>query len=103
MSSHWIFKWYFVKFIITNPSQIPTPYSFYVDLNSCYGGNTVFSQNILGGGPSINLSGYSVPYTIDTPADQPILVKQRKSGAYAPPNDTLFVPAGTTRTYIMTY
>lgn len=47
----------FVKLIITNASQIPGSYSFTSDFNSCYGGNTVFSQKIQGGGASINWSG----------------------------------------------
>ena len=93
----------FVKIVVTNPSQVPSPYAYYVDFNSCYGGNTVFSQAILGGGPSVNLSGLSAPYLIAIPADQPILVKQRKNGGYISPSDTLIVPTGTTRTYTLTY
>lgn len=93
----------FIKFVVTNPSQIPTAYSYHVDLSSCYGGNTIFSRNIMGGGASINLSGLSTPYIIDAPADQRILVKQRKNGSYISFGDTLVVPSGTTQTYTLTY
>ncbi|MCI1188960.1 carboxypeptidase-like regulatory domain-containing protein [Hymenobacter sp. DH14] len=92
-----------INFVVTNPSQIPTSYSYYVDFSSCYGGNTVFSRNIMGGGASINLSGLPTPYIIDAPADQRILVRQRKNGSYIAFGDTIFVPSGTTQTYTLTY
>lgn len=93
----------FVKFVVTNPSQIPGPYSYYADLSTCYGGNTVFSQNILGGGLTANCFGISTSPAYDMAADQPILVRQRKSGGYTVPNDTIIIPAGTTKTYTLTY
>lgn len=93
----------FIKIVVANPSQVPTAYSYYVDFNSCYGGNTIFSQNIMGGGASINLSGLPPPYVIDVPADQRVLVRQRKNGRYIPFGDTLVVPSGTTQTYTLTY
>lgn len=92
----------FVTFIVTNPNQIPTNFSYYVDLNSCYGTNLVFSSNILGGGVSLSCYGLVPPYnTVEVAGNQPILLKQRKSRVA--PNDTLLIAAGTTRTYLLTY
>ncbi|OGX80890.1 hypothetical protein BEN47_06470 [Hymenobacter lapidarius] len=92
----------FIRFEVTNPSQIPGPYSYHADLNSCHGGNTVFSSSIRGGGVVVNCSGLSTT-PIETAGDQPILVRQRKNGSYVAPNDTIFIPAGTTLTYRLTY
>ena len=93
----------FIKFFTTNPSQIPDPYSYNVDLSSCYGSNTVFSNNIRGGGVSVAAFGLSTTSVFEVAGDQPILVRQRKNYAYVPRNDTLFIPAGTTKTYALTY
>ena len=92
----------FIKLVITNPGAVPGPYSYYADISSCYGGNTVFSQNVQGGGPVINCSG--LPATpIEIAGDQPIIRRQRKNGAYVATHDTLFVPAGTTQTHALTF
>lgn len=91
----------FVQFIVTNPSLIPASYSYYVDLNSCYGTNMIFSSNILGGGATFSCYGLNTPYRLEVAADQPILLKQRKNKVI--PDDTLFVAAGTTQTYTLTY
>lgn len=92
----------FIKFEVTNPSQIPGPYSYYVNLNSCHGGNTVFSSEVRGGGAVINCFGLSTA-PLETAGDQPVLVRQAKNGSYVAPNDTIFIPAGTTQTYRLTY
>ena len=94
----------FIKFVVTNISQIPGPYSYYAGLSSCYGGNTVFNQDSSnGGGLTINCAGTSTSPVYDIAGDQPILVRQRKNRGYTTPNDIITIPAGTTRTHTLTY
>ena len=93
----------FIRLVLTNPSQLPNSFSYYIDLSSCYGGNTVFGPNTLGGGAVINGSSLNPSSTFEVAGDQPVLLRQRKSAGTAPPADTLIIPAGTTRTYTVTY
>ena len=95
----------FIKLAITNPNQVPKLGAYMSDFNSCYGENTVFSQNIRGGGAVIDWFSLPSQNPLDMPGDQSILVRHYKNTTNGLPSSTdiIFIPAGTTRTYTVTY
>ncbi len=90
-----------VKFVVPNASQLPTPVTYSISLTSCYGENTTFSQNSMMSGSSTGFSSDTSPYTIDTFADQPVLLKLQKNNVPITPGEILIIPAGTTLTYTL--
>lgn len=96
----------YVRLAITNQSQIAGGSEQYLSMfNSCYGFNTVFSKEIQGGGPSISWLGWADETPVSIPGDQPINVSNYKvkNGVTTISNDSIFVAAGTTQNYTVTY
>ncbi|WP_426060812.1 hypothetical protein [Hymenobacter sp. B1770] len=95
----------FAKLVVTNSTQIPGLGAYISDFNSCYGRNTTFSQSIRGGGSVIDWFGLPSQNPLEMPGDQPILVRHFKNTNNGRPSatDTIFIPAGATRTYTVTY
>lgn len=96
----------YVRLAITNPSQIAANAGqFSSDFNSCYGFNTVFSREIQGGGAAITWPGWADEPPLSIPGDQPIIVRHYKvkNGVRTFSNDSIFVAAGTTQNYTVTY
>lgn len=94
----------FVRLAITNPAAIPR-YAYMSDFNTCYGLNTNFSRQIQGGGPVVFWDGLPTENPLPVAGDQPILVKgyKKKNGTTEYSTDSLFIPAGTTYSYSVTF
>ncbi|RSK44061.1 hypothetical protein [Hymenobacter rigui] len=94
----------YVRLAITNPTDV-TLYAFMSDFNTPYGLNTTFSRKIQGGGPVIFWDGLPAENPLPVAGDQPILVKgyKKKNGLTEYTTDSLFIPAGTTATYSVTF
>ena len=96
----------YVRLAITNQNQIATGGGQYMSMfNSCYGFNTVFSREIQGGGPSISWYGWADETPVPIPGDQPVIVRnfKVKNGLTTINQDSIFVAAGTTQNYTVTY
>ena len=96
----------YIKFAITNQSQLITEKGqFFSDFNNCYGFNTRFNQQILGGGPVIFWNSLPSQNPLPIAGDQSILIKNHKTrnGVLTVTTDSLFIPAGTTSNFTVTY
>ncbi|GAA4393214.1 hypothetical protein GCM10023186_44570 [Hymenobacter koreensis] len=96
----------FVRLVLTNPDQLPAGPSYLMTcFYSCYGTNLVFSRTILGGGACVGWNRSAAETTLPLPGDQPMMLEPFIHGNSAGVRqlDSLFVPAGTTRTYFITY
>lgn len=96
----------YVNLIITNQDQlIADRGQFTSSFNSCYGFNSVFNRNIQGGGAGISWNGLPTANPMPISGDQPILVRsyKTKNGVQTFSTDSLFIPAGTTQNYTVTY
>lgn len=95
----------YLKLVVSNPSQIPNHGAFLSDFNNCYGGNTVYSTKIGGGGPVVFWDTLPLQNPMEVSGDQPILIRHHRyiSGLLTHTTDSIFIPAGTTRTYTATY
>ncbi len=96
----------YVRLSITNQAQLIADKGQYLsDFNTCYGLNNVFSRGIQGGGSAINWDGLPSENPLAVAGDQPVLVKsyKTKNGVQTFSTDSLFIPAGTTQTYTVTY
>ncbi|RTQ44706.1 hypothetical protein EJV47_27320 [Hymenobacter gummosus] len=78
--------------------------SFFTEFGSCYGFNTTFRRDILGGGSVLFWYGTGSPErTLPIPADQPLMLRISRNSAGRATADSVFVPAGTTRTFPLVY
>lgn len=96
----------YLRLAITNQSElIADKGQFLTDFNSCYGQNSVFHPNIQGGGAVVFWNGLPSKNPIPLAGDQPIIVRnyKTKQGINTVSRDSLFIPAGTTQTYTVTY
>lgn len=98
----------YVRLAITNQNQLlaAKPNGEYLsDFNTCYGFNNVFSKNIQGGGPVIFWDDLPSENPVPIAGDQPVMVIgfKTKDGVTTYSTDSLFVAAGTTKTYTVTY
>jgi hypothetical protein len=96
----------YVRLSITNQPQLIADKGQYLStFNTCYGLNNVFSRAIQGGGAAINWDGLPSENPLAVAGDQPVLVKsyKTKNGVLKFSTDSLFIPAGTTQTYTVTY
>ncbi|MGI4870636.1 MAG: hypothetical protein ACRYFX_05590 [Janthinobacterium lividum] len=94
----------YVRLAITNPGQI-TRFGYSSSFNACYGHNLVFSRALMGGGPVVSWDGLPVENPLPVAGDQSILVQSNKTknGITTFSKDSLFIPAGTTQNYTVTY
>ena len=94
----------YVRLAISNPSQMPK-YSYMSDFNTCYGHNLVFSRAIRGGGAVISWYDMPIENPLPVAGDQSVLVRgyKTKNGTTIHSTDSLFIPAGTTQNYTVTY
>lgn len=98
----------YVRLAITNPTQLPATYAqgeFITDFNNCYGHNTTFNRAIKGGGAVVFWNSLPSENPMPIAGDQSILVAhyKTKNGLLTYTTDSLFIPAGTTRNYTVTY
>lgn len=98
-----------VLLAITNQQEFLSAKSaggqFLSNFNTCYGFNTVFSKLIQGGGEAISWEGMPTENPLSVAGDQPILVRSYKikNGVTTYNTDSIFVAAGTTQPYTVTY
>lgn len=94
----------YVRLLITNPADVPL-YAFMSDFNTSYGLHTTFSRQLQGGGPVVFWDGLPAENPLAVAGDQPILVRgfKKKNGLTEYTTDSLFIPAGTTHTYSVTF
>ncbi len=92
----------FIKLVITNPGQLTGPNSYTTDFTFSYA-TTTFLRQGLGGGTFVNWYALPLQNPLEIAGDEPILVRHFKAGRIPAPADTLFIPAGTTKTYTVTY
>jgi hypothetical protein len=96
----------YVRLAITNQSQLVAAKGQYLsDFNTCYGFNSKFSRAIQGGGAVVFWDGLPSDNPMAIAGDQPMLVRgyKIKNGVQSLTTDSLFIPAGTTQTYTVTY
>ncbi|MBC6611834.1 hypothetical protein H8B15_12940 [Hymenobacter sp. BT507] len=93
----------YVRLMVTNPTEIVGYYSS--SFNNCYGHNSTFSSQIQGGGPVINWSSLPLENPLPIAGDQPVLIRTSKikNGVTIWNVDSLFVSAGATANYTVTY
>ncbi|MCA8829388.1 hypothetical protein [Hymenobacter pini] len=94
----------YVRLVITNPADVAR-YAFMSDFNTTYGLSTTFSRKIQGGGPVVFWDGLPIENPLPIAGDQPILVKgyKKKNSLTEYTTDSLFIPAGSTYTYSVTF
>ncbi|NVO32991.1 MULTISPECIES: carboxypeptidase-like regulatory domain-containing protein [Hymenobacter] len=94
----------FVRLSITNPAAVSTNY-FASSFNNSYGTSIAFNPQSLGGGSLISWAGLPLENPLPIAGDLPIIVRsfKDKNGITERTIDSLFIPAGTTANYTVTY
>lgn len=94
----------YLKLAITNPGAVP-PYSYWTTFSSPYGTMPAPLASGRGGGPAVSWPLNGLPNPLEVPGDQPMIATHAKlrNGVNTFSYDTLTVPAGTTRDYIVTF